>query len=417
MQNLLLVRGARQLLTLRGPSGPRRGSALRELAIIEDGALLIENGVIVEVGASRRVENLAKARGAEVIDATGRVVMPGFVDCYAHLVSGPPRLLEWEMRLTAPPEREPGVWERAMAAGVAAVRETPGGRLEHQARRVVAAMIRHGTTTVEARSGYGLDETGEFKSMRVANRLSAGPIDLVRTYFGARAVPPEFVGRGEEYLAWIRETVLEKVRRRRLAEFVDVSCGERAFPYEAARRYLEQARLCGFRTRVRGSVSLALEAGAVSVSGVEAPLAFDAERLAQSATIAVLTPGAAFYSGSRRSPARTLIEFGAAVAVATGYDSVLCPTVSLPAVLSIACTELRMTPAEAITAATFNAAHALGRAAWCGSLEINKDADLLMLNAGDYRELPFRFGSNLIHMTIKRGAVIYQEGDIAWPED
>jgi imidazolonepropionase len=270
---------------------------------------------------------------------------------------------------------------------------------------------------VEARSGYGLDETGEFKTLRVAARLDASPVDVARTYFGARAVPPEFAGRGEQYLEWIGGSVLEKIRRRRLAEFVDVACGERAFPYEAALRYLARARALGFRIRVRGSVALALEANAAGVSGVEAPLAFDAERLAQSSTIAVLTPGAAFYSGSRRAPARTLIDFGAAVAVATGHDSVLCPTLSLPAVLSIACTELRMTPAEAVSAATFNAAHALGRAAWCGSLEINKNADLLLLNAGDYRELPFRFGSNLVHMTIKRGAIIYEEGAVAWPED
>jgi imidazolonepropionase len=278
-------------------------------------------------------------------------------------------------------------------------------------------MIRHGTTTVEARSGYGLDETGEFKSLRVAARLDGSPIDVVRTYFGARSVPPEYAGRGAEYLAWIESSVLDKVRRRRLAQFADVACDERAFTFEAARHYLERARAHGFRIRVRGSVALAVESEAISVSGVEAPLAFDAERLARSSTIAVLTPGAAFYSGSRRSPARTLIEHGVAVAVATGHDSVLCPTLSLPAVLSIACTELRMAPAEALSSATINAAHVLARAPQCGSLEINKDADLLLLNAGDYRELPFRFGSNLVHTTIKRGAIIYEEGAIHWPED
>jgi imidazolonepropionase len=412
----LLIRGARQLVTLRGPSGPRRGASLRELSIVEDGSVLVLDGVIAEVGPTRRVENLARARGAELLDAAGRVVMPGLVDCYAHLVSGPPRLSDWEARLASPPERELGVWERAVAAGVAAVRDTPSGRLEYQARRVVAAMVRHGTTTVESRSGYGLDETGEVKSLRVASRLDGGPVDVVRTFFGARTVPGEYSGRSEEYLAWIEGELLPKTRRRGLAEFVDVACGERAFGYEAARGYLDRARALGFRLRVRGSAALAVETGAISVSGVEAPLAFDAERLARSATIAVLTPGAAFYSGSRRSPARTLIEYGAAVAVATGHDSVLCPTVSLPAVLSIACTELRMTPGEALSSATINAAHALGRAQRCGSLECNKYADIVLLNAGDYRELPFRFGSNLVHMTIKRGEIIYREGDVVWGE-
>jgi imidazolonepropionase len=413
----LLVRGARQLLTLRGPSGPRRGQALNELGIVEDGVLLISDGVISQVGPARRVENLAEARGARELDATGRVVMPGFVDCYAHLVSGPPRLPEWEARLAAIPEREHSVWEQALSAGVEAVRATPSGRLEHQARRVVAAMIRHGTTTVEARSGYGLDETGEFKTLRVAARLDGAPIDVVRTFFGARTVPAEFSGRAEEYLEWLGGEMLGKVHRRGLASYVDVSCGERAFPHDAARQYLERARALGFRLRVRGSAALAVEMGAVSASGIETPLAFDAERLAASSTIAVLTPGVAFHSGSRRSPARTLIEHGAAVATATGQDSVLCPTVSLPAVLSIACTELRMTPAEAVSSATINAAHALGRGARCGSLEYNKDADIILLNAGDYRELPFRFGTNLVHMTLKRGAIVYEEGAIAWPGD
>ena len=390
---------------------------MRDLGIIEDGALLISGGVITNVGSTRRIENLAEARSAEVIEAAGRVVMPGFVDCYAHLVSGPPGLAEWEMRIAAAPEREHGAWERALAAGVEAVRATPAGRLEHQARGVVAAMIRHGTTTVEARSGYGLDETGEIKTLRVAARLDGAPIDVVRTFFGARAVPAEFAGRGEEYLTWLEAEMLPKIRKRGLAGFVDISCGDRAFSPELARRYLDRARALGFRFRVRGSPALAVETEALSVSGIETPLAFDAERLARSGTIAVLTPGTAFHSGSRRAPARTLIEHGVAVAVATGHDSVLCPTVSLPAVLSIACTELRMTPAEAISSATINAAHALGQAPRCGSLEYNKDADIILLNADDYRELAFRFGSNLIHRTIKRGMIVYEEGAIAWPAD
>jgi imidazolonepropionase len=278
-------------------------------------------------------------------------------------------------------------------------------------------MIRHGTTTVEARSGYGLDESGELKSLRVAGRFDGAPIDVVATYFGARAVPPEYAGRGEEYLHWLGDIVLEKICRRGLAEFVDVACGERAFAPELARRYLDRARALGLRCRVRGNATLAVEAEATSVSGVDTPLAIDAERLARSSTIAVLTPGAAFYSGSRRAPARTLIDHGVAVAVATGHDSVLCPIASLPAVMSIACTELRMSPAEVVSSATINAAHALGREKNCGSLEINKDADLILLNAGDYRELAFQFGTNLVHTTIKRGEIIYKEGAISWPGD
>ncbi len=258
---------------------------------------------------------------------------------------------------------------------------------------------------------------GELKSLRVARALAGGPVDVVRTFFGARTVPAEFAGRPAEYLEWLGGEMLVTVQRRGLAEFVDVACGERAFGYEASKAYLQRAAGLGFGCRVRGSAALAVETGASSVSGVEAPLAFDAERLASSPTIVVLTPGAAFHSGSRRSPARTFIEHGVAVAVATGHDSVLCPTLSIPMVLSIACAELRMTPAEALTAVTINAAHVLGCAGRAGSLEQGKDADLLLLNAGDYRELPFRFGSNLVHRTIKRGEIVYEEGNVAWPGD
>ncbi|MBI4873898.1 MAG: amidohydrolase family protein [Acidobacteria bacterium] len=347
MPDHLLVRGARQLVTLRGSSGPRRGSALRELSIVADGAVLISDGVIMDVGATRRVENLAAARQAREIDASGRVVLPGLVDCCAHLVAGPLRL-------------------------------------EHEARRVLAAMVRHGTTTVEARDG-------ELKPLRVATRLNGSPLDVVRTFLATR----------------FEEDPLSKVHRRKLAEFVDVSCGDGAF------LHLEQARRLGFELRVRGSAALAVESGAVSVSGIDGAPPAEVERLAHSNTIAVLTPGTAFHGGGPRSPARAWLDQGVALAIATGYHPAQCPSPSLPMAVALACAELRLTPAEAIAAATINAAHALGCAARRGSLEYFKDGDLILLNAGDYRELPLRFGCNLVHMTVKRGAIIYREGTVA----
>ena len=190
MTKPILIRGARQLLTLRGPTGPRRGIALRDLGIVQDGAVLIRDGVVVEAGSARRIENLALARNAVEIDGTGRVVMPGFVDSHTHLVSGPSRLLDFELRTAG---MDPGQIADAgggILASLPVIRETAGRTLERRARQLLRMFARHGTTTIEAKTGYGLDRTGELKSLRVLAEVNGGPLDVIPTYFGAHAVPP-----------------------------------------------------------------------------------------------------------------------------------------------------------------------------------------------------------------------------------
>jgi imidazolonepropionase len=424
-ENPVLVRGARQLITLRGLSGPRRGTALRELGVIQDGAVLIENGVISALGPSRRVENLAAARRAREIDATGCVVAPGFVDSHTHLVCGPARLTEYEMRLSGATYAGIAKAGGGILASVHAVRETPIRRLVLQSRHTLGGFIRHGTTTLEAKSGYGLDETGERKALRAVRALDGKPLELVGTYLGAHVVPSEYAGRADEYIEWMCSYLMPKLRRRNLARFADVYCDEGAFTVAQARKYLESARRLGFQLKIHAgqfshsdAAKLAVELQAASADHLEHSDDSDIRALAGSQTIATLLPGAVFHLGlDRYPPARRMIEAGVAVALATDFNPGTSPTYSMPMILSLACAQMRMSPGEALIAATINGAHAMGCADHCGSIEAGKHADLVIFNVPDYREIPYHFGVNPVSMTIKKGRVLYQEGDIEWGEE
>ena len=421
----LLVRGARQLLTLRGRGGPRRGAAMRELGVIPDGAVLIQDGIIVSLGPSRRVENLAIARRATEIDAAGRVVAPGFVDSHTHLICGPPRLADYEMRLAGRSYQQIAEAGGGIMASVRAVREMPIRRLTMQAQMTLNSCILHGTTTLEAKSGYGLDETGERKALRAVQALNGKPLDIIPTYLGAHAVPPEYAGRADEYIEWMCSYLMPKIRRRRLARFADVHYERGAFTLEQARRYLAAARDLGFLLKIHaaqfahsGAVRLAVEMGAVSADHLDYSDEEDARLLAGSDTIATLLPGAVFHLGlDRYAPARALIEAGAAVALATDFNPGTCPSCNMQMILSLACAQMRMTPAEAFTAATINGAHALHCADYVGSIETGKQADLVMFDVPDYREIPYHFGVNLVAMTMKNGKILYRKEDMAWDED
>jgi len=406
-----LVRGARQLLTLRGGAGPRRGDALRDLGIVPNGAVLIKDGTIVDAGPERRIAKLPEARRAREIDAAGRVVMPGFVDSHTHLVFGRPRLMDYEMRLAGASYAEIAAAGGGILSSVEAVRSMPAARLEAQARACLLAMARHGTTTLEAKSGYGLDEAGEIKTLRVLAKLDGDPLDIVPTYLGAHVAPPECGGGIGAYVDWMSAEVMPTIRRRKLARFADVYCDAGAFPLGETRRYLEHARRLGFGLKIHaeqftrtGAARLAVEMEAASADHLEQADEEDIRALAQSNTVATLLPGSVFHLGLHTyPPARALIEAGAAVALATDFNPGTSPTYSMQMVLSLACSQMRMSPAEAIAAATINGAHALRLADRAGSLEPGKPADLLVLAVSDYRELPYYFGSNNVQATMKRG--------------
>lgn len=405
----ILIRGARQLITLHGSVNPRRGAALNQLNIIEDGAMLIEGAVIREVGPSRRVENLAAARNAREINAAGRVVMPGLIDCHAHLMSGHhSEFIHPGGPLPAP--------VRAVLNNLKGVRESTGVRLRADADVVVRGATTHGTTSMDAKTGYALNESGELKSLRALfNVNQQASIELTPSVFAGHTLPPEFEGRPDQYIERVCSHLLPVVRRRKLAGFAEIVCGPGGFTLEQAGRFLACAQDSGFQTRVhtsqyahqRDSVALAIRMGAHTVERLDYATDQDAIALAQSSSIAVLTPAATFFLGEEHyAPARTLIEHGVAVAIGSGYSRVTCPCYNLQMSLFLACHRLGMTAAEAISAATINAAHALGIAARTGSLETGKQADLLLLSVPDYRELTLQFGINLVSMTMKRGQVV-----------
>ena len=422
MRKPVLVRGARQLLTLRGPSGPRRGGDLLNLGVIQDGAVLIVDGLIHQVGSSRRIENLEAARGAEEINASGRVVLPGFVDSHTHLVGGPARLLDYEMSLAGASHAQINQAGGGFPAIYRSLQEIPSRTLEAHARRVLRDCIRQGTTTIEAKSGYGVNETGELKTLRVHAALRNAPVALVSTFMAAHFIPPGFDRTPGEYIDWLCSSMLPLIRRRRLAEFAEICCEEGVFSIDQARKYLEAAKRLGFGLKMHagqykniGGVRLAVELGTTSVGHVIFVDQYDVDLLAQSNTIATLLPGSVFHLGSPAySPARTLIDRGAAVALATNYNPATSPSHNMQMMLSQACREMAMTPAEAISAATINGAHSLRLANRAGSIEVGKDADLVMLSVPDYREIPYHFGVNLVEMTMTKGRVIHTAPDIQW---
>jgi imidazolonepropionase len=417
MGRTVLIRGARQLLTLHGPSGPRRGESMRQLGVIEDGAILITDGIISNVGPSRRIENLAGARSAEEISASGRVVMPGFVDCHTHLIAAPPRVPEY--RGPGGAESNPG--RKAAQYSAEHVRRYSASALEHHAKKMLHGFLRHGTTTVEIKSGYGLDETGELKMLRAISHLSQAGINVAPTFMAPHAPPPEFSGTLDQHVDWIRDHLLVKIKHRKAAQFVDVFCDAAGFNLAQANALLIAARRLGFAIKLHaenttrmGSVRMGVELGAVSVDGLNHSDLSDAVVLGQSRTVGVIMPGPVYQGyASRFAPARQLMDQGAALALASCFNPPVSSTYNMATVIALACTHMGFTPEEAITAATINAAYALTRAAQSGSLEFGKDADLIMLGVPDYREIPYQFGVNLVSLTMRKGEIVYREGAVS----
>lgn len=414
MTNALMLRGARQLLTLRGPSEPRRGSLLSELGIIEDGAVLIRDGLISSVGPTRRVENLREAWSAEVVDVTGRVVLPGLVDSHTHLIpSSCPLLARCPLACAG---RAGGTQATEIGVPLAG-RVGSARRLQLAARRYLENFARHGATAVEIKVSLGESAGETLRGLKVAKSLDGDPLTVIST-LGITERGVANAGGVENFCAQL----LPGIRKRRLASFLDITATPEDCDYDQLRKLAQRASELGFMIKLHAghfpgdrTVQLAIEAGAVSADGLLFVTAEQVAALASSTTIATLLPGEAFHSASGRyGPARALIDAGAAVALASGFEPWSCPTYNLAAVVSLACSEMGMTPEEAIAAATINAAYALGLGDRLGSLEPGKQADLVVFDAADYREIPHHFGLNLVSMVIKRGAILYRRGEIEW---
>ncbi len=411
----MLITGCKQLLTLSGP-WPRRGRALGELSILRDGAVLIRNGRIVAVGSRRSMEKHREARRARKLDLGGKIVLPGFVDSHTHLLFAASRAEEYEQRIAGATYEEIAERGGGVVASVRKLRRAAAESLKEQACGWLGEFAAHGTTTLEAKSGYGLNSAGELKTLRIYRQLRREqPLEIVPTFLGAHVVPPEFRGRADAYVGHLARNLLPKIAAEGLAEFCDVFCERGAFTVEQARRVLSAGRAVGLAPRIHaeqltrtGAARLAVELRAASADHLEKINAGDIHELAKSSVCCTLLPGCCFHLGLRKyAPARRLIDAGAIIALATDFNPGTSPTVSMPMVLSLGCTQMRMTPAEAIAAATINGAWALRRADRIGSLEVGKFADLAVFDLDDYREIPYYFGVNRCVMTIKCGQIVF----------
>ncbi len=422
MTATILITGASQILTLLGRA-PHRGVALRDVGAIKNGALLAHEGLIVAIGPRQKVEAHALARDAQEIDAAGRVVLPGFVDSHTHLVHAASRAEEYERRITGASYEEIARRGGGIRSSVSRLRAATSDALEQRALADMRQFASYGTTTIEAKSGYGLDAASELKILRLHKTLSAAqPLDIVSTFLGAHVIPLEFRNRpdgAEKYISLLVDELIPQVAAEKLAEYCDVFCDRGAFTLRQSKRILEAGKRYGLRPRIHaeqlthtGASRVAVNLGAASCDHLEKINRADIRALAESTTVATLLPGCDFHLGLKKyAPARALIDAGAIVALATDYNPGTSPTVSMPMILSLACTQLRMTPAEAIAAATINSSYSLGRHNQVGSLEVGKLADISIFDVDDYREIPYYFGMNTCHTTIKRGKIIYSRSE------
>ena len=420
----LLLINIRQLLTLRNPQvdrGPRRGPTLNELGIIEDGAVLCLGGKIVTVGTSKsalRDDWVAKNRKKIVeVDCTGKVVIPGFVDSHTHPVFVAPRLVDFEKRIFGATYEEIAEAGGGIRSSVEGVRKATKRILAERVLRVLRETAEYGTTTVEAKSGYGLTVESELKSLEAIRAAAARwPGTVVPTLLGAHVVPKEFQGKAEKYVLQVCEQMIPQAAKRKLAQFVDVFTERGAFNEQATAQIFAAAEKHGMAVRAhvcqlsQTALQSLLRYNPASFDHMDHVSDEDIRELARRDTIATLVPGANYFLGLEKfPPARKLIDAEVPVALATDFNPGSSPTPSMPFVLSLACTHMKMSPAEAISAATINGAWALRLGQSKGSIEPGKDADFALFDADDYREIPYWFATNRCAATILNGTLVQRQ--------
>jgi imidazolonepropionase len=399
----LAVVNCSQLVTLAGLARPRVGPEMRELSIVQNGALFVKGEQIAAVGLREEIEPLIEANGAdcEVIDAGGRVVMPGFVDAHTHPVFAGTRAGEFEERSQGATYQEIAARGGGIQSTVRMTREASLDDLVSDGRRYADWFLRTGTTTVEAKSGYGLTLDDELKILCAIKQLNLEtPLRYVPTFLGAHDVPPEYRSRREQYVSLLTNEMLPQVAQQKLAEYCDVFCEEKVFTLEESRQVLSAARSHGLGLRMHadqlahsGGAKLAAELKTATADHLEHTDAEGIAALKSAGVQPVLLPGSVYALGSSRYPAaREMIDAGLAVVLATDFNPGSSPTPSMPMILSLASTHLKMTPAESLTASTINAAYTLSRGDKIGSLEPGKLADFVIHDCEDYRELAYFFG-------------------------
>jgi len=413
----MLITEISELITLAGAARARKGKEMAELGIINEGALAINDGKIIAVGKSEDI--LKEYESDKIINAAGKVVMPGFVDPHTHPVFYNTREHEFEMRLQGRSYVEISQSGGGIRSSIKGVRNAGEDELFELSFKRISKMIANGTTTLEAKSGYGLTTESELKMLRVIKRLNEKlPIDIVATFMGAHEFPEEYKDRHEDYIKILEDEMMPAVAETGLAEYFDIFTEEHVYNIEQSRRLLNKARECGFKLRMHadeikpiGGAELAGEFGAISADHLGAASNAGIKAMAENNVIATLLPGTIFSLGMKSyARARDMISAGVAVALATDYNPGSCNCDDMQHIISLACLQMKMLPSEAITAVTINAAYALERGDIIGSLETGKQADILIMDMPSYQYLPYHIGSSSVETVIKKGKIIF--GDL-----
>ncbi len=415
-RSLLLV-NCGQLLTLRGPRRPRTGKEMAELGLIRNGALLIRDRIVAMVGPGDRVSKSQEARGAIRLDARGNVVLPGFVDSHTHALFAAPRVEDYVARIHGASYAQIARAGGGIRASARRVRSASERVLADHLKKVIRLFLEYGTTTVEVKSGYGLELVQEVKMLRaIRAAASPGAVDLVPTLL-AHDLPVHFTRKRARYLELVIRRLIPQVAREGLAECFDVFCDRGFFSVAEAKVLLGAAARAGFKLKLHaeqlartGAARMAAGLNAISVDHLDHLTDADIRRLRGTRTIATLLPGSVLHLGSAAyPPARRLVDAGIPVALATNFNPGSSPTLNMQMILSLACSQMRMSPEEAIAAATINGAYAVGRGDRVGSLEVGKQADVVIMDVNDYREIPYFFGMNHCTTVIKNGRVVFSK--------
>ena len=412
----LIITNIKELLTLKGDNKPRIKAAMKDLGIINDAVVVINGGKIQAVGKVADISNKFKPK--KIIDAKNKIVMPGFVDPHTHPVFFKTREKEFDMRIQGKSYVEISQTGGGIRASIEGVRKNSEAVLYKLSKKRVKEIMSYGTTTLEAKSGYGLSTESEIKMLKVIKKLGENsPIDIKATFLGAHEYPKKYKDNHSKYIQILKNEMIPEVANKNLAEYCDVFCEEHVFNINESRDILSTARKKGFKIRMHadeikpiGGAELAAEIGAVSADHLGAASDKGLQAMKEAGVIPILLPGTIFSLGMKSyARARDMIELGLPVAFATDYNPGSCNLANMQMVITLAALEMKMTTAEAITAATINAAHSLEMGNIVGSLEKDKQADLLIMDMPTYKYLPYHFGANNVETVIKRGKIIWQK--------
>ncbi|MDR2948479.1 MAG: imidazolonepropionase [Prevotella sp.] len=411
-QGNIIIKNATQLVTCSGFSA-KKGKDMTDLSIIENGTVIITDGVITYVGKDANCPPLSDFPDHDVIDATGKAVLPGFIDSHTHFIFGGYREEEFSWRMRGDSymsimERGGGIHNTMTATRNASFEE-----LKEAGRRRLDKMLAMGVTTVEGKSGYGMDKATELKQLEVMKALNQEhPVDIVSTFMGAHATPMEYKGRENDFLDYLISEIMPEVKRQELAECCDIFCEKNVFDIEQSGRYLTAAKKLGFKLKIHadeivtlGGAELAAELGALSADHLLQASDKGIEDLANSNTVATLLPCTAFSLKEHYARGRYMIDSGCAVALATDLNPGSSFTNSIPLLFALACIYMQLSPEEAVTALTINSAAAVGKADTAGSIDIGKQGDVIILEYPSYKFLPYHIGMNIVEKVVKKGVI------------